>query len=51
MSQYANYAVASECYDTTRVTVGLEIILGCLVRTGVPLEKQDVLEAGYGTGN
>jgi SAM-dependent methyltransferase len=51
MSQYANYTLASEDYDATRVPFGVDTILGCLARTGVPLNEQTVLEAGCGTGN
>ncbi len=51
MSQYANYTLASEDYDKTRIPVGVDAILGCLARTGVPLSEQTVLEAGCGTGN
>jgi SAM-dependent methyltransferase len=51
MSQYANYTVASENYDKTRASVGVDTILSCLARTGVPLGDQTVLEAGCGTGN
>ena len=51
MSQYAQYEVDSPNYDTTRVPIGLEIILGCLTRIGIPLGEQAVLEAGCGTGN
>jgi len=51
MSQYANYTLASEDYDKTRIPVGVDAILGCLARTGVPLGEQTVLEAGCGTGN
>ena len=51
MSQYANYTVASEGYDKTRIPVGVDTILDCLQRTGVPLGEQTVLDAGCGTGN
>jgi SAM-dependent methyltransferase len=51
MSQYANYALDSLDYDTTRVPIGLEIVLGCLMQSGIPLGQQTVLEAGCGTGN
>ena len=51
MSQFAQYEIDSPNYDTTRVPVGLEIILGCLSRIGIPLGEQAVLEAGCGTGN
>ena len=51
MSQYANYTVASENYDTTRIPIGVDTILAYLAMVGVPLSKQTVLEAGCGTGN
>jgi ubiquinone/menaquinone biosynthesis C-methylase UbiE len=51
MSQYADYTVASEDYDSTRIPVGLDTILACLARTGVLLSEQTVLDAGCGTGN
>jgi SAM-dependent methyltransferase len=51
MSEYANYTLASEDYDTTRIPVGVDTILSCLARTDVPLSEQTVLEAGCGTGN
>jgi SAM-dependent methyltransferase len=47
----SQYEVDSRNYDTTRVPIGLEIILGCLTRNGIPLSEQAVLEAGCGTGN
>ncbi len=51
MSQFANYTVASEDYDKTRIPVGVDALLSCLARTDVPLKVQSVLEAGCGTGN
>ncbi len=51
MSQYANYTVASENYDTTRIPIGVDTILAYLASSGVPLGEQSVLEAGCGTGN
>ena len=51
MSQYANYSLASGDYDKTRISVGVDTILGCLAQTDVPLREQAVLEAGCGTGN
>jgi ubiquinone/menaquinone biosynthesis C-methylase UbiE len=51
MSQYANYAVDSDSYDTTRIPVGVDTILACLARTAIPLNQQVLLEAGCGTGN
>jgi ubiquinone/menaquinone biosynthesis C-methylase UbiE len=51
MSQYANYALDSDSYDTTRIPVGVDTILACLARTAIPLSQQVLLEAGCGTGN
>lgn len=51
MSQYANYTLASDNYDATRIPVGVDTLLSCLARTEVPLGEQAVLEAGCGTGN
>jgi len=51
MSQYANYAATSENYDATRIPIGVNNILAELSRNDVPLNKQNVLEAGCGTGN
>jgi ubiquinone/menaquinone biosynthesis C-methylase UbiE len=51
VSQYESYSTASVDYDNTRVSVGVETILGMLTRTNVPLGSQSVLEAGCGTGN
>ena len=50
MSSYEKYDETSRHYDTTRVAVGSEIILGCLARQAVPLSEQVVLDAGCGTG-
>lgn len=51
MSSYENYARASAHYDLTRVPVGIEIILGCLVGGRPPLDAQVLLDAGCGTGS
>jgi SAM-dependent methyltransferase len=51
MSQYANYALDSDSYDTTRISVGVDTILASLARTAIPLSQQVLLEAGCGTGN
>ena len=51
MSSYENYTATSEHYDATREPVGLEIILGCLVRGPRALAEQIVVDAGCGTGN
>ncbi|MCP4857497.1 MAG: methyltransferase domain-containing protein [Fuerstiella sp.] len=51
MSQYANYALDSDSYDTTRIPIGVDTILASLDRTPIPLSQQVLLEAGCGTGN
>ena len=47
---YEDYSATSVKYDDTRVTIGLEIIVGCLTN-GRRLDQQVVLDAGCGTGN
>lgn len=51
MSTYEDYADASAHYDSTRVAVGHEIILGHLAAGPVPLADVALLDAGCGTGN
>ena len=51
MSSYENYSVTSAHYDATRDAIGVEIVLGCLARSGRPLADQVLLDAGCGTGN
>ncbi len=51
MSSYENYSETSQCYDTTRIPVGVEIISGCLAQSQTPLAQQHLLDAGCGTGN
>ena len=51
MSSYKNYSSTSAHYDTTREPIGVEIILGCMVRTGRPLAEQTLVDAGCGTGS
>ncbi len=51
-TDYENYSVTSQTYDTTRNPIGLEIILGCFAATNTrPLHEQVILDAGCGTGN
>ena len=50
MSSYENYARVSAHYDTTRVPVGVEIILGALAEGRVSLAETHLLDAGCGTG-
>lgn len=51
MSTYEDYADASKHYDSTRVAVGIEIILGNLAAGPVALADVHLLDAGCGTGN
>lgn len=51
MSSYENYTVTSAHYDATRGPIGVEVILGCLARSGRPLSEQVLVDAGCGTGN
>jgi ubiquinone/menaquinone biosynthesis C-methylase UbiE len=51
MSIYEDYQTTSQNYDSTRVTVGMEIVLGCLGSIGKPLGELTLLDAGCGTGN
>ena len=51
MSAYENYTAVSADYDRTRVPVGVEIILGCLVSGGRALGSLRLLDAGCGTGS
>jgi len=51
MSSYENYSTTSAHYDSTRDAIGVEIVLGCLARSGRPLSEQVLLDAGCGTGN
>lgn len=51
MSTYETYKETSRNYDKTRVSVGLEILLGCLAKSGRPLAEIVLLDAGCGTGN
>jgi len=51
MSAYENYTAVSADYDHTRVPIGVEIILGCLVAGGDSLASLRLLDAGCGTGS
>jgi len=51
VSTYEDYADASGHYDSTRIAVGHEIILGHLAAGPVPLADIALLDAGCGTGN
>jgi len=51
MTDYEHYQETAVNYDRTRSAIGVEVILGCLARAGVPLSQMTVLDAGCGTGN
>jgi ubiquinone/menaquinone biosynthesis C-methylase UbiE len=51
VSTYEDYADASGHYDSTRIAVGHEVILGHLAAGPVPLADIALLDAGCGTGN
>jgi len=51
VSTYEDYADASGHYDSTRIAIGHEIILGHLAAGPVPLADVALLDAGCGTGN
>ena len=51
MSAYENYTAVSADYDRTRIPIGVEIILGCLVASGGALASLRLLDAGCGTGS
>ncbi|MFQ5984915.1 MAG: methyltransferase domain-containing protein [Alphaproteobacteria bacterium] len=50
MSTYTEYDVTATRYETTRVPVGTNVIVGCLTRCGRPPGELRVLDAGSGTG-
>lgn len=49
--EYENYQETSKQYDTTRVPIGIEILLGCFASTPRLLSQQTILDGGCGTGN
>ena len=51
MSLYENYDTKAHGYDHTRGPVGVEIIMGCLASSHIPLARQSLLDAGCGTAN
>lgn len=51
MSIYEDYAEASKAYDTSRVAVGPEIVVGHLATGRAALGDVELLDAGCGTGN
>ena len=48
---YENYTAVSVDYNCSRVSIGVEIILGCLASGGRSLPSQPLLDAGCGTGS
>ncbi len=51
MSIYEDYQTTSQNYDSTRVPVGMDVVLGCLGTLGKPLSELALIDAGCGTGN
>ena len=51
VSSYENYSETARTYDRTREPIGVEIIVGCLSKSSIPLAQQHLLDAGCGTGN
>lgn len=49
--EFENYQETSKQYDTTRIPVGIEILLGCFASTPRLLSEQTILDGGCGTGN
>lgn len=49
--EFENYQETSEKYDSTRIPVGVEVLLGCFASTPKPLSEQTLLDGGCGTGN
>lgn len=50
ISSYCNYNETFTSYDQLRQPNGLKELLRLFKQTGIPLEKQIVLEGGFGTG-
>ena len=48
---FENYQETSKSYDTTRIPIGTEILLGCFASTPHLLSQQIILDGGCGTGN
>lgn len=48
---YENYQNTSKSYDTTRIPIWIEILLGCFETNPCPLLEQVILDGGCGTGN
>lgn len=51
MSSYENYTETAKSYDTTRIPMGIEIILGGLASGPCRLDEAKLLDAGCGTGS
>ncbi len=51
MSTYESYDQAASAYERYRRPVATEVITGCLLVAGKPLQDLEVLDAGCGTGN
>ncbi|MEO5378155.1 MAG: aminotransferase class I/II-fold pyridoxal phosphate-dependent enzyme [Magnetococcus sp. DMHC-6] len=49
--EFENYSLTSSDYDSTRIPIGLELILGQMAMNAKPISQQSLLDAGCGTGN
>ncbi len=49
--EFENYQETSKKYDSTRIPVGIEVLLGCFASTPRLLSEQTILDGGCGTGN
>lgn len=51
MSSYEDYTETAKSYDLTRIPMGIDLILGGLLRAPCPLNEVALLDAGCGTGS
>jgi len=49
--EYENYTNTSDCYDNTRIPVGVDIYRECFSSNPLPLSDQKILDFGCGTGS
>jgi len=50
-TEYENYTEQSRNYDNTRIPIGADTILAEFRENDIPLNQQNILDAGCGTGN
>ncbi len=51
IKEFENYQDTSKSYDTTRIPIGVEILLDWVATSPRPLAEQVILDGGCGTGN